>query len=228
MNPSDDAKLKPSDRIGAIPFVHRVEVQMGIKADGTSDWVISKREPKNPLKTVRTALPDPTPKAAVMKFKDNRLTTYDKNGKLLKSHDIDLNSMTKRFLEVLYPDPSLATLRSARTIQDIVAEARDQGATVTTTDNVKFCIRKDDPREGRYTITYLDGAIGKAVGSSIHKTNGDFIYSNNVMFKPNPNQANDYVVENMVERNFSTSSASGVAIVTEKITHFTSFQYTGN
>ena len=56
----------------------------------------------------------------------------------------------------------------------------------------------------------------------------DFIYSNNVMFKPNPNRANDYVVENMVERNFTTSSASGVAIVTEKLTHFTSFQYTGN
>ncbi|MDZ7878512.1 MAG: hypothetical protein U5L45_12610 [Saprospiraceae bacterium] len=220
---ADASKMIEYDKIAAIPFVHRVEVQMGIKADGTSDWVITKKEPNNPLKTVSNAPADPTPKTVTLKVKDNKLTTYDKAGKLLTTKDFDANSLTKRYLELLNPDNSLnqVSLRGAMDVRTIIAEARSQGATVETTDSIHYCIKKRIPNEPQYSITYLDASIGKVVGMSLNKSNGQFIYSNNVVFTKN--SSNDYVLSKSVERSFGTSPSSGVAIVTEKLNRFNSF-----
>jgi hypothetical protein len=228
VNQADESRFKEYDKIAAIPLVHRVEVQMGIKADGTSDWVITKREPKYPLKTVSNAPADPTPKAVTMKMKDNKLTTYDKAGKLLNTRDLDINSVTKRYMELLNHGPSQVSLRSNPDIRTIIADAQNQGATVTTTDSVHYCIKKDIPNQQQYSTTYLDSSIGKIVGSSINKNDGHFVYSNNIVFVPNPSNASDYVISRTIERSFSTSVASGVDIVTEKITQFHSFSHTGN
>ena len=77
VNQADASRLTDYDKIAAIPFVNRVEVQMGIKADGTSDWVITKKEPQYPLKRVSQAPADPTPKTVTLKVSNNKLTTYD-------------------------------------------------------------------------------------------------------------------------------------------------------
>jgi hypothetical protein len=228
VNQADESKLKEYDKIAAIPFVNRVQVQMGIKADGTSDWVVTKKEPKNPLKTVSNAPADPTPKAVTLKVKDNKLTTYDKSGKLLKTKDLDMNSVTKRYMELLNHDPSQVSLRSSRDIRTIIADAHSQGAIVTTTDSIHYCIKKDNPSQQQYSLTYIDASIGKIIGSSINNSDGRFIYSNNIVFVPNPSNANDYVISRTIERSFSTSPSSGVDIVTEKITQFHSFSRTEN
>jgi hypothetical protein len=227
---ADASKLTEYDKIAAIPLVNRVEVQMGIRADGTSDWVITKKEPEHPLKTLSNAPADPTPKTVTLKMKDNKLTTYDKAGKLLTTKDLDMNSLTKRYLELLNPDQSLTqvSLRGATDIRTIIAEARDQGATVTTTDSVHYCIKKNIPNQQQYSITYMNARIGKIEGMSINKNNGQFIYSNNVVFAQSPSNANDYVISKSIERSFSTSPSSGVAIVTEKNNRFHSFSRTGN
>lgn len=226
---ADVAKLTEYDKIAAIPFVQRVEVQMGIKADGTSDWVITKKEPENPLKTVSQAPADPTPKTVTLKMKDNKLTTYDKAGKLLTTKDLDVNSLTKRYLELLNPEKSLTqvSLRGATDMRPIIAEARGQGATVVTTDSIHYCIKKSIPN-GQYSITYLNARIGKVEGMSVNKNNGKFIYTNNLVFKQNPNNPNDYVISKSVERSFGKSPSSGVEIVTEKLNRFHSFSRTGN
>jgi hypothetical protein len=226
VNDADAAKLKEYDKIAAIPMVNRVEVQMGIKDDGTSDLVITKKEPKNPLKTVSNAPADPTPKAVTLKVKDNKLTAYDKSGKLLRT--TDMNSVTKRFMEIMKQGSSQVVLRSAPDIRTIIADAQNQGATVTTTDSIHYCIKKDIPNESQYSITYIDAGIGKIIGTSLNKNDGSFIYTSNIVFVANPNNANDYTISNMIERNFTTSPASGIDIVTEKITHFNSFTRTSN
>lgn len=228
VNQADASRLTDYDKIAAIPFVNRVEVQMGIKTDGTSDWVITKKEPKNPLKTVSNAPADPTPKAVTMKVKDNKLTTYDKAGKLLNTQDLDMNTATKHYLEVLNHTSSQVSLRSTPDIRTIIADAQSQGATVTTNDSIHYCIKKAVANQQQYSITYLDASIGKIIGTSLNKNDGHFIYSNSIVFVPDPSNANDYVISITVERNFSASPSSGVDIVTEKITRFHSFSRTGN
>ena len=228
VNQADASRMTNYDKIGAIPFVNRVEVQMGIKADGTSDWVITKKEPKNPLKTVSNAPADPTPKTVTLKVSNNKLTTYDKAGKLLNTQDLNINTATKAYLASFNQTTSQVSLRSNPDIRTIIADAQSQGATVTTSDSIHYCIKKAIPNQQQYSITYLDASIGKIIGTSINKNDGRFVYSNSIVFVPNPSNASDYVISTTVERSFSASPSSGVDIVTEKITRYHNFSRTGN
>ena len=146
VNKADASRLTAYDNIAAIPFVNRVEVQMGIRADGTSDWVITKKDPQYPLKTVSQSPADPTPKTVTLKVSNNKLTTYDKAGKLLNTQDLDINATTKHYLEALNHTTAGVSLRSNPDIRTIIAEAQNQGATVTTTDSIHYCIKKAVPK----------------------------------------------------------------------------------
>ena len=227
-NASDADKLSDYDKITALPVKKRVGIQMGIRADGTSDWIIEKKDPSNPIEPIYKAPMDPTPRAKTFKIQNNTLTTYDDKGKVIRTRELNLNDLTKNVLDIVKHDPLQVSLRGARDIASIIREARDGGATVmANVDSSIYVIKKSIQGTDQYSLTYLDAKIGKVKGTAIFTNSGAKVYSSDIVYSLANQSNNEYTITDMVEYRYGQSPHTNLPVVTEKLTHFLSFEQRG-
>jgi alpha-acetolactate decarboxylase len=229
VNENDAAKFTSYEKTSMLPVFKKVAVQMGINEDGTSDWVIEKKASKNNIDPIYKAPADPTRKATTVKIQGNIMTTFDGDGKMIKSRDYKVNAATKALLDLVRGNPMTQTLRNENTnIQTIIRTAIAEGATVSASaDSMNYAIKKQIAGTDTYSISFLDVGKKRVTSSAIFKNNGERVYSSNLFFAPTNSGNNNAVLTDIVEWSFSNSPASGIPIVTEKTTHFTSFQQNG-
>jgi hypothetical protein len=227
-DPNDAQRLSPYDKINILPIKKRVGVQLGIKADGTSDWVIEKKKPEQPLEHRYAAPPNPRPQSAYFKISNNQMTTYDAKGTVLRSKELGVDEMSKMILDMTRNSPIATSLRSedaelAALLQQAVAD----GAIVTASpDNKTYSIKKViNPNQ--YVVTMLDATMKKIKGVEIFQTNGEKMYSADLIYKLVDAARQQYDLSDIREVRRELAFQSQVPILVEKITHFLNFEVSG-
>jgi hypothetical protein len=184
----------PLYRNRSLPAVQRSNVEIGIYADGSSNWVITRLTPTIFIPSPQANIPpDDTPQTHKTVIRNGNAEFFDKNGKLLHSHRMPMPSFAEVF-ETLHKHgnaPGVASRVAAGFGADIdvterLASARKKGFTVTDMGRGFIAIRgkvdrslaspgtKFDGKEKKmYTVDMLDTINKVILGTRLYDENGD-------------------------------------------------------
>lgn len=190
--PTDNAA--PLYRNRSLPAVQRSQVEVGIYADGSSNWVITRLTPTIFIPSPQANIPpDDTPQTHRTIIRNGNAEFFDKSGKLLHSHRMQMPSFMEVF-ETLHKHgnaPGVASRVAAGFGADIdvterLTNARKKGFAVTDMGRGFVAIRgkvdrastvsgtRFDGKEKKvYTVDMLDTINKVILGTRLYDENGD-------------------------------------------------------
>jgi hypothetical protein len=189
--PTDQGAFMYRNR--SLPITTRSAVEIGINEDGTSQWIITKLKPIIDIPSPQANIPaDDTPQTLKTIIKADFARFYDKDGKLLHSHQMKTGSF-KDLVESLRKGaaPTNIAARIAGGVPDVdiserIANAKKNGHTVTDLGKGVVSVRSKIDRNAIVAGTKFDGKEKKLysvemwdtvnkimLGTRLYDENGD-------------------------------------------------------
>ena len=228
-NPNEAQRLSEYDKINALPVKKRVSVQMGIKPDGSSDWVIAKKKPEQPLEHRYAAPPNPRPQSAYFKISNNQFTSYDANGKVIRTKELKADELSKMLLDLTRNNPIVTSLRSEDAdLQALLQQIRDDGGVVTASPDNKFYSIRKDLGNNQYVLSMIDASMKKITSSEIFQNNGEKLYAADFIYELLQQATPQYRLKDVREVKYERAPTSNIPIIIEKLTHLISLEIANN
>ncbi|MDZ7880440.1 MAG: hypothetical protein U5L45_22375 [Saprospiraceae bacterium] len=92
---ADANRLTPQDRVDLMPQTSRNTVEFCMKKDGTSDWLIEKKQPQQVFEAKSYTLPDPSLKAKCIHYFQMTMCQLhiDEKGNLIREAEFRANQL---------------------------------------------------------------------------------------------------------------------------------------
>jgi len=169
VNPTDEERLAPIDRIMALPHRERYAVEVCYKSDNRKEFSMTVLTPENPI-TYPNNVADGyiKPDYHRLTVADGMSKYYDQNNNLIRSspYESDVN-VVKQIVDMVANKKSLTAAEFTQGLNIM----RDSGMIVQYHQNNLASIRLDNP-DGSYCIQVLDKTTQAAIGNFYYDNTG--------------------------------------------------------
>jgi hypothetical protein len=170
-NMADANRLTPQDRVDLMPQTSRNAVEFCMKKDGTSDWLIEKKQPQQVFEAKSYTLPDPSLKSKIIRITNDNVSFLDEKGNLIREAKFEANQLSLGLKDMI---KIAKNTNPTGDFEKMLTDARTDGATVTDLgDGVYTLTKKIVKSNEAITVTVtVDKSIGRIVGNAIYDNTG--------------------------------------------------------
>jgi hypothetical protein len=219
VNAADMNRLTAEDKVGLLPHTTRSAVEFCMKGNGSSEWVIEKMKPRQVFEAKSYALPDPSPKAKIIRIVNDRATFIDSSGNVIRNAAFKVNELTAGLNSLM----NLA--KNGNTESDfnkMLEDARKVNAEIVDMGEGLFRITKSMPNSSDMMSVMVDKVLGRVVSNAILTGLGKPKYMVNYIYE----KTDTPILKTVIQRSFNTSP-HGIEMKSEKVVEFIKLDISG-
>jgi hypothetical protein len=219
VNTADMSRLTPQDKVGLLPHATRSVVDLCMKNNGSSEWVIEKMEPRQVFQAKSYTLPDPSPKTKTIRIVNDQATFLDASGNVIKTTAFQVNALTTGMYNLM------ALAKKGNTESDfnvMLEEAQKDNAEIIDMGEGIYRITKSMPTTSDRMSVMVDKTLGRVISNAVLTALGKPKYVVSFSYE----KGNKPILKTVVQQRFNTSP-SGIAMKSEKVIEFLKLDISG-
>jgi hypothetical protein len=222
INSADMSRLTPQDRVDLMPETSRNAVSFCMKKNGSSEWLIEKKQPQEVFEPINKMLPDPSPKTKIIRIRDDLATFIDEQGKVIRETKFEVNQLSIGLKEMV---KIANTTNPTHDFEKMLTDVRKDGGTISDMGNGVYNLTKKitSPTETVTVMVTVDKTVGRLVGNAIYDNMGEPKF---VVIYNYERGTTTPILKNVIQRGYNTTK-SGVAMVSQKIIQFHKLEISG-
>ena len=238
-----DKQASAFDKIHAMPNAHRSKIDLQIYEDGTSDWKMTKLNPKHDVKINDLTPANPMPQTRTTHVDRSGMGFfYGDDGKLLYKHPVPTNSFADLITRVKKNPQAVygaMGIKSKQQIDEVINNAKANGAIVTDLGSNNISVRqlvaapsaqmssKARAASSNYkSVDIINTNLNVVVGSTLYDENEKLV--NQVYYRYKADENGKLLPEAIYMKTWTTYEKTGKTTVSISKTYFDNVSETIN